>query len=171
MEIFIILLLFDAMLAVLFGLLADYKGYNGYAWGIIGFLFPVIYIWALLMPNLNKFNNVNNCSVENAVCGSCNKEVPNDAKICPYCGVEFEIVNNNKDSICGNCDRKIPSDARICPYCGVEFENVDDDVNTVCGNCDKEIPNDAKVCPYCGVEFETQKDNKKENYSSILPYH
>ncbi|HII40535.1 MAG TPA: hypothetical protein HA326_04880, partial [Thermoplasmata archaeon] len=50
-------------------------------------------------------------------CGECGAFIPEDATICPKCGVEFE-----KDMAkCSNCQAWIPVDVKQCPECGVEF--------------------------------------------------
>jgi len=50
-------------------------------------------------------------------CGECGAFIPEDATVCPKCGVEFE-----KDMAkCSNCQAWIPVDVRQCPECGVEF--------------------------------------------------
>jgi ribosomal protein L40E len=50
-------------------------------------------------------------------CGECGAFIPEDATVCPKCGVEFE-----KDMAkCSNCQAWIPVDVRRCPECGVEF--------------------------------------------------
>ena len=50
-------------------------------------------------------------------CGECGAFIPEDATVCPKCGVEFE-----KDMArCSNCQTWIPVDVKQCPECGVEF--------------------------------------------------
>ncbi len=50
-------------------------------------------------------------------CGECGAFIPEDATVCPKCGVEFE-----KDMAkCSNCQAWIPVDVKQCPECGVEF--------------------------------------------------
>ncbi len=50
-------------------------------------------------------------------CGECGSFIPEDATVCPRCGVEFE-----KDMAkCSNCQAWIPVDVKQCPECGVEF--------------------------------------------------
>ena len=50
-------------------------------------------------------------------CGECGAFIPEDATVCPKCGVEFE-----KDMArCSNCQSWIPIDVKQCPECGVEF--------------------------------------------------
>ncbi len=50
-------------------------------------------------------------------CGECGSFIPEDATVCPKCGVEFE-----KDMAkCSNCGSWIPVDVKQCPECGVEF--------------------------------------------------
>ncbi len=50
-------------------------------------------------------------------CGECGAFIPEDATVCPKCGVEFE-----KDMAkCSNCQAWIPVDVKQCPECGVDF--------------------------------------------------
>ena len=60
------------------------------------------------------------------ICPNCKREIPWDAKICPYCGYDFskvkketEIKKNTKT--CPNCGKEVPKDALFCPYCGYKF--------------------------------------------------
>ena len=49
--------------------------------------------------------------------GECGAFIPEDATVCPKCGVAFE-----KDMAkCSNCQAWIPVDVKQCPECGVEF--------------------------------------------------
>ena len=58
MDIFLILLL-DLLVAIYFGKLAEKKGYPGISWGILGFIFPILYLILLLLPyqNISKVKN------------------------------------------------------------------------------------------------------------------
>lgn len=62
-------------------------------------------------------------------CPNCNKVIPMDAEICPYCSKDFRPVPKQDDNqaqqkadrYCPSCGRAIPFDANICPYCGKDF--------------------------------------------------
>lgn len=46
-------------------------------------------------------------------CKSCNKNIPQDAKFCPYCGASTQ-------SYCSNCGKELPKDVAFCPFCGTK---------------------------------------------------
>ena len=50
-------------------------------------------------------------------CGNCGVFIPETAKKCTYCGVEFETGTAK----CSNCNSWIPSNSKECPVCGVKF--------------------------------------------------
>jgi len=68
-------------------------------------------------------------------CSECGAEVPNDAKVCPKCGVPFdedeiEVVHadgtveiTNETFECSECGTEVPVTATFCPKCGAKFED------------------------------------------------
>ncbi len=50
-------------------------------------------------------------------CGNCGAFIPETAKKCTYCGVEFETGTAK----CSNCNSWIPSSSKDCPVCSVKF--------------------------------------------------
>ncbi|MBX8632512.1 MAG: hypothetical protein J9259_08385 [Thermoplasmata archaeon YP2-bin.285] len=50
-------------------------------------------------------------------CGNCGAFIPETAKKCSYCGVEFETGTAK----CSNCNSWIPANSKDCPICGVKF--------------------------------------------------
>jgi RNA polymerase subunit RPABC4/transcription elongation factor Spt4 len=48
-------------------------------------------------------------------CQECNREIPDDAFLCPYCGTRIIEPETRQ---CQHCNRDIPADATLCPYCG-----------------------------------------------------
>jgi len=48
-------------------------------------------------------------------CPECNREIPDDAFLCPYCGTRIKEPETQQ---CLHCNRDIPADAALCPYCG-----------------------------------------------------
>jgi len=59
-------------------------------------------------------------------CGDCGAFIPEGAKKCPKCGVEFE----DEVAKCSVCGSWVPIDVKNCPDCGTEFtvgsEDLDD---------------------------------------------
>lgn len=58
----------------------------------------------------------------NKFCKSCGRELEDNYKICPYCGVEIENkaqIEKKKENtrVCQFCGRYINADFKICPYC------------------------------------------------------
>jgi len=51
--------------------------------------------------------------VTNRNCPECKKEVADDAKFCPNCGVKLK-----ESRLCPDCGKQIPDDAKFCPNCG-----------------------------------------------------
>jgi len=60
--------------------------------------------------------------VDDRKCPNCFRDIPVDARACPYCKKELDESRSKEQRICPNCGRIIPVDARICPYCKKEFE-------------------------------------------------
>jgi len=54
------------------------------------------------------------------VCPTCGKDIPEEVKICGYCGspIDRAEVQQKKGVPCTKCGKEIPGDARICGYCG-----------------------------------------------------
>jgi RNA polymerase subunit RPABC4/transcription elongation factor Spt4 len=50
-------------------------------------------------------------------CGECSAFIPEGAKRCPKCGVEFEA----EVAKCSVCNAWVPIDVKTCPECGTEF--------------------------------------------------
>ena len=49
-------------------------------------------------------------------CPSCSKEVPEDAKVCGFCGTKLEIQQDMKK--CGKCGAEVNAAAKFCDNCG-----------------------------------------------------
>jgi hypothetical protein len=48
-------------------------------------------------------------------CPNCKKEVPENAKVCGYCGTKLEI---KRIRTCPECGKEIPAKAKVCGLCG-----------------------------------------------------
>lgn len=47
-------------------------------------------------------------------CFRCNREIPNHARSCPYCGTP-------KQRKCPICSKDVVNDIAFCPYCGTKL--------------------------------------------------
>lgn len=91
-------------------------------------------------------------------CPFCDREIPPDAKFCPYCRGNNQ-PNNPSNNLSNNPSNN--PNKREPPL--------------KCLFCDKEVPPDAKFCPYCrqivgGVywEYRLVKDVHIDNLEAIL---
>ena len=55
------------------------------------------------------------------ICPKCKREIPWDAKLCPYCGYDFSGLEKENMKTCPNCKKAIPVDVQYCPYCGHKY--------------------------------------------------
>lgn len=75
------------------------------------------------------------------ICKTCNKNIPNFSKYCPYCGssdLEDVKIEEGIDII----SEKIVSD------CDINVDNMQ-----YCRHCGKKIENDSVYCKYCGYRL------------------
>jgi len=49
-------------------------------------------------------------------CFSCNKEIPLNAKFCPFCGTSADT--KPKPGFCSKCTKQNPEEAKFCVFCG-----------------------------------------------------
>lgn len=73
---------------------AEKRGKSGALWLIIGLLFGIIglIIWLIVRPPEPSFYEKKAAGKEqkDRICPSCGRTIPFDAKVCPYCGKNFE---------------------------------------------------------------------------------
>ncbi len=73
---------------------AEKRGKSGALWLIIGLLFGIIglIIWLIVRPPEPSFYEKKAADEEkkDRICPSCGRSIPFDAKVCPYCGKNFE---------------------------------------------------------------------------------
>ena len=52
-------------------------------------------------------------------CKKCNRDIPDDARLCPYCGTPVVIQDRNFSKMkCKKCKKLVPDNINLCPYCG-----------------------------------------------------
>ena len=59
-------------------------------------------------------------------CANCNKEIPNDAKFCLYCGAKL-----NAEIICPHCATKLPQESLFCSNCGKQVKEENTTVDPI----------------------------------------
>ncbi len=75
---------------------AEKRGKSGALWLIIGLLFGLIglIVWLIVRPPEPSFYEKKATEREpehrDRICPSCGRTIPFDAKVCPYCGKNFE---------------------------------------------------------------------------------
>ncbi|WP_158588740.1 SPFH domain-containing protein [Butyrivibrio sp. X503] len=94
-----------------------------------------------LGANLGVANTQSPSADEGAICPSCGKSNPKDAKFCLNCGEKLSMGKT-----CPECGKELLPDAKFCPYCGKKLV-------TVCPNCGKEVVDGAKFCLECGEKL------------------
>lgn len=75
-------------------------------------------------------------------CPKCGKNVAEDMKFCPYCGITMPEINK-----CPKCGKELQEDMTFCPYCGFSLQE------KKCPNCGTPIEKDAKYCYSCGLDI------------------
>ncbi|MGE5458960.1 MAG: double zinc ribbon domain-containing protein [Methanobacterium sp.] len=123
-----------------------------------------------IMSLEREIENINKAIVElkdTKYC-QCGAAVDNNARFCPKCGCNMDVMNvvqnqfdgNSKQCVCGNV---LPVDAKFCTACGNKFDPVypvneaaaPDAANTKQCSCENIMPIEAKFCTACGKNFET----------------
>ncbi len=72
---------------------AEKRGKSGALWLIIGLLFGIIglIIWLIVRPPEPSFYEKKaDTEKKDRICPGCGRSIPFDAKVCPYCGKNFE---------------------------------------------------------------------------------
>lgn len=94
-------------------------------------------------------------------CPECNKEISDQAEICPNCGYKLPkpepIMQGNYCPSCLDCG--IKTTLSICPYCHVRYKD------SITGTCD-EVDNYTKNHPELkeSPEFSQEAYNKRIHY-------
>ncbi|MGD0328977.1 MAG: zinc ribbon domain-containing protein [Nitrososphaeria archaeon] len=105
-----------------------------------------------------------------ANCSNCGREIPDDSKLCPYCGTTL-IRSSTNIKFCPECRKVVPIDALLCPYCGTKLPTSLMG-KFLCPKCKREIPKNALLCPYCGIIIEegTSRITKKVQKRNVVKY-
>lgn len=60
-------------------------------------------------------------------CQSCNREITENARFCPYCGVTQQEESTPKIRYCSKCGEELKDDYISCPKCGWELKKKEED--------------------------------------------
>lgn len=74
-------------------------------------------------------------------CIYCDKLIPGDSNICPYCGAEDPFIAR-----CPKCRQPIEKGYSKCPSCGM-------DMSVACPDCGCSVASYLKQCPGCGASL------------------
>ncbi|MCD6383032.1 MAG: zinc ribbon domain-containing protein [Thermoplasmata archaeon] len=108
-----------------------------------------------------------------AICSSCGRAIPADAKVCPYCGERFE----GEEYVCSSCGKVVSPADVVCPHCGAKLKptklitdpdelklsagKVNLEGKRVCPRCGAVILPDMEECPGCGMRVEEMEKEKR----------
>lgn len=82
-------------------------------------------------------------------CIYCDKLIPGDANVCPYCGAEDPFCLR-----CPKCRGPVEEGYKACPSCGLEL-------TIKCPSCGKDAPAYLKACPHCASSLLGTCSNKR----------
>jgi len=88
-----ILVVFDLVISIVIAIWmykdANERGKNGALWGIFGFVLNIIalIIWLIVRPSISEKPIT---KISDRRCPSCERIIPEDARVCPYCSKKFE---------------------------------------------------------------------------------
>lgn len=92
---------------------------------------------------------VSEMAVYKHFCMYCDKLVPGDANVCPFCGAEDPFTQR-----CPKCRGPLEKGYLKCPSCGL-------DLKAICPACSKPVAAYLRQCPECGASMLGTCTNKK----------
>lgn len=99
------LLVLSLAAGVIGAIVADRKGRNRIAWGVVCALFPVAVLLVVLLPPVYSRGITKQCP-------HCGEVVSRGAALCGRCGRQLPI----EMLLCGNCGKYVP-EGDSCPEC------------------------------------------------------
>ena len=99
-------------------------------------------------------------------CKNCGRELEDDSKFCPGCGMPIQKPKIIEVIKCRNCGSKIEDDNKFCPQCGTPIlesnikttENKKEKLDTFnCPVCRGILSSNTIKCPFCGNEIHNRE--------------
>jgi len=127
---------------------------------IIGFVTGfAVWIWSIYdayktAEKINQeagFTHLIESVVLRKTCPQCQAQVPNEARVCQYCGYEFYSADTNSGSALTTTGRHqtySPPPAQEMPSSQQSLAST-----KICPTCGIEVPSESKFCIHCGYQF------------------
>ena len=106
------------VLGVWVGVDAHKRGSNGYLWGLLVFVTPLIglivyLLWAGDILESFSQNSATQATASSpppseSACSNCGEQLGSGFKVCPSCGTKTQ---------CSNCGKAVQPNWKLCPYC------------------------------------------------------
>jgi len=110
----------------------------------MGLMMPAMF--ANLQAQANGSGQAKGMRDRKATCQECEKDIPADARFCPFCGHQQVILSQ-----CANCGKNLTPGAKFCPRCG--HPSSEKPQGKTCPECRTENIPGATFCNQCGSKL------------------